>query len=44
VIGVRLTGQLQGWAAPKDVVLSLVGKLTVQVCVCVCVGGCIGVK
>ena len=27
-IGVRLTGELQGWAAPKDVILNLLGKLT----------------
>ncbi|KAI9354301.1 aconitase [Zopfochytrium polystomum] len=30
VIGVRLTGKLSKWAAPKDVILSLAGKLTVQ--------------
>ncbi len=28
VIGVRLTGKLQGWAAPKDVILKLLGMLT----------------
>ena len=27
-IGVRLTGELQGWAAPKDVILTLLGKLS----------------
>lgn len=27
-IGVLLTGELQGWAAPKDVILHLLGKLT----------------
>ena len=27
-VGVRLTGQLQGWAAPKDVILKLLGMLT----------------
>ncbi len=27
-IGVHLTGELQGWAAPKDVILNLLGKLT----------------
>ncbi|MBU0664047.1 MAG: aconitate hydratase [Proteobacteria bacterium] len=27
-VGVRLTGQLQGWAAPKDVILRLLGMLT----------------
>lgn len=31
ILGVRLTGKLQGWAAPKDVILKLAGKLTVQV-------------
>ena len=31
ILGVRLTGQLSGWASPKDVILSLAGKLTVQV-------------
>ena len=29
VVGVRLTGQLQGWAAPKDVILKLLDILTV---------------
>jgi aconitate hydratase len=27
-IGIHLTGELQGWAAPKDVILNLLGKLT----------------
>ncbi len=27
-IGVHLTGELQGWAAPKDVILKLLGMLT----------------
>jgi len=27
-IGVHLTGELQGWTAPKDVILNLLGKLT----------------
>jgi len=27
-IGVRLTGELQGWAAPKDIILKLLGMLT----------------
>jgi aconitate hydratase len=27
-IGVHLTGKLQGWTAPKDVILNLLGKLT----------------
>ena len=31
-VGVFLTGQLQGWAAPKDVILKLLGMLT-------CAGG-----
>jgi aconitate hydratase len=31
-VGVRLTGQLQGWAAPKDVILKLLGMLS-------CAGG-----
>jgi len=30
VIGVRLTGRLDGWAAPKDVILKLAGLLTVK--------------
>ena len=30
LIGVRLTGQLQGWTAPKDVILYLCGLLTVS--------------
>ena len=27
-VGVRLTGELQGWAAPKDVILKILGMLT----------------
>ena len=30
VIGIHLTGQLSGWASPKDVILKLVGMLTVK--------------
>jgi aconitate hydratase len=30
LIGVRLTGQLSGWAAPKDVILKVAGTLTVR--------------
>lgn len=30
VIGVRLEGELSGWASPKDVILYLAGKLTVR--------------
>ncbi|QJR21497.1 Aconitate hydratase [Brevinematales bacterium NS] len=30
IIGVKLTGRLQGWASPKDVILALLGKLTVK--------------
>jgi homoaconitase len=30
VLGVRLEGQLNGWATPKDVILTLAGKLTVR--------------
>jgi len=30
VIGVRLTGQLSGWVAPKDVILKVAGILTVK--------------
>ena len=30
LIGVRLTGKLDGWASPKDVILYLCGKLTVK--------------
>ena len=30
LIGVRLTGELSGWAAPKDVILKVAGILTVK--------------
>ncbi len=30
LIGVKLTGRLNGWASPKDVILYLCGKLTVK--------------
>jgi homoaconitase len=30
VLGVRLEGELSGWASPKDVILSLAGQLTVR--------------
>jgi len=30
LIGVKLTGELKGWAAPKDVILKLLGILTVK--------------
>ena len=30
IIGVKLTGQLNGWTAPKDVILKLAGLLTVK--------------
>lgn len=30
VIGVRLTGRLPGWASPKDVILEILGRLTVK--------------
>lgn len=30
VLGVRLEGQLSGWASPKDIILHLAGKLTVR--------------
>jgi homoaconitase len=30
IMGVKLTGQLQGWASPKDIILALAGKLTVR--------------
>ncbi len=30
LIGVRLTGTLKGWTAPKDVILALLGVLTVK--------------
>jgi homoaconitase/3-isopropylmalate dehydratase large subunit len=33
VLGVRLTGRLEGWASPKDLILYLAGRLTVRVCV-----------
>lgn len=31
ILGVRLTGELSGWASPKDVILNLAGQLTVRV-------------
>ncbi|EIW86493.1 aconitate hydratase [Coniophora puteana RWD-64-598 SS2] len=30
VVGIHLTGQLNGWATPKDLILHLAGKLTVR--------------
>ncbi|KAL4797637.1 aconitase family-domain-containing protein [Aspergillus venezuelensis] len=30
ILGVRLEGKLSGWAAPKDIILHLAGKLTVR--------------
>lgn len=30
VIGVKLTGKLQGWASPKDIILKVAGILTVK--------------
>lgn len=30
ILGVKLTGQLSGWASPKDIILALAGKLTVR--------------
>lgn len=30
VTGVKLTGELSGWATPKDLILHLAGKLTVR--------------
>jgi len=30
ILGVRLEGQLNGWASPKDVILALAGRLTVR--------------
>ena len=30
IIGVKLTGELKGWASPKDVILKLAGLLTVK--------------
>jgi aconitase A len=31
IMGVHLTGKLSGWSSPKDVILEIAGKLTVQV-------------
>jgi len=31
MLGVKLEGELSGWASPKDVILVLAGKLTVRV-------------
>lgn len=33
MIGIKLTGRLNGWVTPKDVILHLAGKLTVRVSV-----------
>ena len=30
ILGVRLEGQLSGWASPKDIILNLAGKLSVR--------------
>ena len=30
VIGVRLTGEMSGWTAPKDIILKVAGILTVK--------------
>ncbi|KAG2023258.1 aconitate hydratase [Coprinopsis cinerea AmutBmut pab1-1] len=30
IIGIKLTGELNGWATPKDLILHLAGKLTVK--------------
>ena len=30
ILGVKLEGELSGWASPKDVILNLVGQLTVR--------------
>ncbi|KAJ1659718.1 aconitate hydratase [Dispira simplex] len=30
ILGVRLTGQLNGWVSPKDIILHLAGQLTVR--------------
>ncbi|KAF4548035.1 Aconitate hydratase-like protein 2 [Elsinoe fawcettii] len=30
ILGVRLIGQLSGWASPKDIILNLAGQLTVR--------------
>lgn len=30
LIGIKLTGKLSGWAAPKDVILEVAGRLTVK--------------
>ena len=32
IVGIKLTGELNGWATPKDLILHLAGKLTVRVC------------
>ena len=31
ILGVKLTGELSGWASPKDIILKLAGELTVRV-------------
>lgn len=32
ILGIHLTGKLEGWATPKDLILHIAGKLTVRVC------------
>lgn len=34
ILGVRLEGELNGWASPKDIILNLAGQLTVRVSLC----------
>jgi aconitase A len=31
ILGVKLVGELSGWASPKDIILKLAGELTVRV-------------
>lgn len=38
ILGVRLEGELSGWASPKDIIMYLAGQLTVRVSSCMCRG------
>ena len=39
MVGIHLTGELNGWATPKDLILHLAGKLTVRVSAQTCLRG-----
>lgn len=43
-LGIHLTGQLSGWATPKDLILHLAGKLTVRVRLLYCLQGWLSIS